>query len=215
MGKHTAPRKRSPWPAMSVALVLVMSTGAAPPREAPTSPAAAQEAPARAEAIQAAPVALAYERPSVATQAAPAPAPPPPPRFAGMGLTRFQAAYEGRRVILPGYSTAECMAVFSGYHYASVRGRPYSSPGAKDLWPQAWTEYEKIPASAPTQPGDVAVWSGSFGAYQGGGWGHVAIVLADHGGTITALSQNPTPTAVMELSKSGLLGYLRPRQLNP
>lgn len=211
MGKHAAPRKRSPWPAMAAALVLVMSTGAAPPQEAHTPPAAAQEAPAQAEAIQAAPVALAYERPAVATL----PAPPPPPRFTGMGLTRFQAAYEGRRVILPGYSTAECMAVFSGFHYGAVRGRPYSSPGAKDLWPQAWAEYAKIPASEPARPGDVAVWSGSFGAYQGNGWGHVAITLADRGGTITALSQNPNPTAVMELSKSGLLGYLRPLQLNP
>lgn len=208
MGKHAAPRPRTPWPALGAALVLIMSTGAAPPREASTPPAAAAPA-AAAQTIQAQDAALAYPRVTVTT--APAPA-----KFAGLGLGSFQATYEGLRIILPGYSTAECMAVFSHYNYEAVHGDSYNAPGAQDLWlTNDWTRYDRIPADAPARAGDVAVWAGSFGAYRGGGYGHVAIVLTDQGDTITALSQNPNPTAVMALSKSGLFGYLRPHELNP
>lgn len=208
MRKHANARPRSPWPALAAALVLIAGTGAAPPRqpeEHRTEP--VTEA---LQVIAAPPAHLAFERPAVTTEAAP----PPPPPFAGMGLTDFQARYEGHYTVLPGYSTAECMAIFSHYNAEAVLGDTYSAPGAEDLW-HAWNAYDQVPATEPARAGDVAVWSGSFGAYLGGGFGHVAIVLADGAGTITTLSQNPNPTAVLELSKSGLLGYLRPHRLNP
>lgn len=208
MRKHAAARTRSPWPALAAALVLVTSTGAAPPRTPEETPAA--PATGALQTIAAPAAHLAYDRPAVGTVAAP----PPPPPFTGMGLAAFQAAYEGHFTILPGYSTPECMAIFSHYNAEAVQGDTYSAPGAKDLW-HAWNAYDQVPASAPAQRGDVAVWSGSHGAYLGGGYGHVAIVLADGPGTITTLSQNPNPTAVLELSKDGLLGYLRPHRLNP
>jgi hypothetical protein len=187
-----------------------MSTGAAPPREALTPPAAAPAAVTQA-AIQAAAVALAYDRVQVTTT----PAPPPPAPFAGMGFTDFQDRYLGKYTILPGYSRAECVAIFRHFNTFATHGDPYSAPGAQDLWNINWTRYDRIPPGEPARAGDAAIWSGSFGDYRGGGWGHVAIVLADHGDTLTAISQNPNPAAVMTLTKPGLLGYLRPHQLNP
>jgi hypothetical protein len=152
---------------------------------------------------------LTFERPRVATT-------PAPPRFTGMGLADFISRYTGRAVILPGYTTAECVAVFSHYNAEAVLGDAYSAPGAQDLWlTNTWTAYDRVPATEPAKRGDVVVWSGSFGAYLGGGYGHVAIVLSDNGATLTTLSQNPNPTGVLELSKYGVLGYLRPHHLNP
>lgn len=158
---------------------------------------------------------LTFPRPQVTTIPAPPPPPAPPP-FPGIGLTDFMAAYAGKFVILPGYTTAECVAIFSHYNYEAVLGDGYSAPGAQDLWlHNTWTAYDRIPADHTAQRGDVAIWSGTAGAYLGGGAGHVAIVLADHGSTISTFSQNPNPAEVLELSKFGVLGYLRPHHLNP
>lgn len=206
MGRHAAPRpRRRPWPlSVPLAAVLVLSTGSG--TAAPDNPAQAVHwAPAAA-----ADAVLVFDRSLVTTTPA-----PPPSQFAGMSLAAFLAAFEGTRTILPGYDSAECMAVFSHYHYAAVIGRPYSSPGAKDLWPQAWDEYDKVPASQPAQLGDVVTWSGAYGAYTGGGFGHVAIVIRDNGDTLDAFGQNPGAATTLTLSKSGVLGYLRPRHLNP
>ncbi|MGJ3191229.1 CHAP domain-containing protein [Paenarthrobacter sp. FR1] len=144
-------------------------------------------------------VVLAFDRPKVTKTASP----PAPAAHPGMSLSMFLAKYEGTCTILPGYTTAECMAIFSSYHYDAVLGRPYSSPGAKDLWPQEWAGYEKIPASQPAQPGDVVTWSGRYGSYQGGGYGHVAIFIRDNGNdTLNAFGQNPNAATALTLSKS-------------
>lgn len=64
---------------------------------------------------------------------------------------------------------------------------------------------------AVAQPGDVAFWE-KGGIYAGS---HVAIVTADRGKTLRCMSQNKGPghdaAAYETLSKSTLLGYLRPR----
>lgn len=55
--------------------------------------------------------------------------------------------------------------------------------------------------------GDVAIWEyGSAPAPLS----HVAIVLEDRGNTLLCMTQNPGNTHVAEISKSGILGYLRP-----
>lgn len=210
MGRHAAPRPRSNHRPVILAAALALLTGAG----AVTGPTPQADPPGLSQPITAPAVALVFERPQVTSSRSRNP-PTTPTSGAGMSLTAFLLLYEGTRTILPGYSTAECMAIFSHYHYAAVLGRPYSSPGAKDLWPQSWDEYEKVPADQPAQRGDVATWSGSYGAYTGNGYGHVAIVITDNGDTLDAFGQNPNAATTLTLSKSGVLGYLRPRTLNP
>lgn len=210
MGRHVAPRTPRRWkPPVIIALVLI--TAAVPTLITGTGTAAVEAPPV----IRAAPDVTApadhptdFPREPVTLTTA-----PPHP---GMGLTEFLAIYEGTRTVLPGYSTAECMAIFSHYNYTAVLGDSYSAPGAQDLWlSNSWTAYDRIPAAQPAQPGDVVIWSGHFGAYQGGGYGHVAIVVKDLGADLAAFGQNPNAATTLTLSKHGVLGYLRPRHLNP
>jgi cell wall-associated NlpC family hydrolase len=133
-----------------------------------------------------------------------------------MSFTAFLAAFEGTRTVLPGYSTAECVAIFQRYNALVVRGDGYGAVGAQNLWTDnSWTAYSRVPATEPAQRGDVVIWSGSSGAYLGGGYGHVAIVVTDNGPTLAAFGQNPNPATILTLSKSGVLGYLRPHAINP
>ena len=59
----------------------------------------------------------------------------------------------------------------------------------------------------PAQRGDVAIWA--YGSPVGP-QSHVAVVVADAGGSVYCMTQNPTPNTYAYLSKAGLLGYLRP-----
>lgn len=63
------------------------------------------------------------------------------------------------------------------------------------------------PHNGTPQRGDVAIWD----------WGspcgpnsHVAIVVEDRGGSVYCMTQNPGPAHYANLSKGGILGYLRP-----
>lgn len=62
------------------------------------------------------------------------------------------------------------------------------------------------PVSSP-QRGDVAIWD--WGSAVGPN-SHVAVVVSDAGGSVYCLTQNPGPNKLAYLSKSGILGYLRP-----
>lgn len=220
MGRHVAERRKRPvrYKLTATAAIVFISSAVAAVIPAP---AGSVEQPLAADlplspVVAPSDASIAFERPSVTTQPAPSVAPTAPVASPDnrMSLSGFIARYEGTYQVLPGYSTAECMAVFSHYNYKVVGGDPYNAPGAQDVWlSNTWTAYDRIPADQPSQRGDVVLWSGSFGAYQGGGYGHVAIVLEDHGSTMLTLSQNPTPVVQLELSKSGVLGYLRPKSL--
>jgi len=59
----------------------------------------------------------------------------------------------------------------------------------------------------PAQYGDVAIWEYGSGV---GPQSHVALVVEDRGGAVYCLTQNPGAAHYDNLSKSGLLGYLRP-----
>ena len=59
----------------------------------------------------------------------------------------------------------------------------------------------------PAQFGDVAIWE--YGSAVGPN-SHVALVVQDQGGAVYCLTQNPGAAHYDSLSKSGLLGYLRP-----
>lgn len=94
-------------------------------------------------------------------------------------------------------------------HYTVAMGGPAIYGNGRDWWATGRTSgfYNGIAASDPARKGDVACW----GASMGGGWGHVAIVLQDNGATLRCLTQNPGPPAIVNISKNGLDGYLRPK----
>lgn len=57
------------------------------------------------------------------------------------------------------------------------------------------------------RPGDVAIWDYGYPATP---YSHVAIVVEDRGGSLFCMTQNPGATHYGQITKNGLLGYLRP-----
>ncbi|SKX55330.1 Uncharacterised protein [Mycobacteroides abscessus subsp. abscessus] len=76
------------------------------------------------------------------------------------------------------------------------------------------SHYSKLGPSTPAVKGYVAVW-GSGLPNGTGGAGHVAIVLADQGGSLQILTQNPGATHIGSMSAAYLTGLLRPKNLTP
>lgn len=116
-------------------------------------------------------------------------------------------------IYIPGYKTAECVAPFWKFNRAHEK-ESYSANGAINLWtqnglPYIWDTYARMTGNLI--PGDWAIWSGSHGAYQNGGYGHVAMYLRDskRAGYAIFASQNPGAFREMELSLSGTVGHLR------
>lgn len=63
------------------------------------------------------------------------------------------------------------------------------------------------PHTGTPQRGDVAIWE--WGSPVGPN-SHVAIVVEDRGGSVYCMTQNPGASHYGNLSKQGILGYLRP-----
>ncbi len=63
------------------------------------------------------------------------------------------------------------------------------------------------PVQGPPQRGDVAIWEWGSPA---GPNSHVAIVVEDRGSNVYCMTQNPGAAHYANLSKAGILGYLRP-----
>jgi len=57
------------------------------------------------------------------------------------------------------------------------------------------------------QPGDVAIWDYGYPATP---YSHVAVVVEDRGGSLYTMTQNPGACHYGQITKQGLLGYLRP-----
>jgi len=110
---------------------------------------------------------------------------------------------------------AQCVDLFNFYASGFVGANLMmgQAPNARDLWtvhdPKAFAQ---VGNNQIARMGDAAVWGGTSN--------HVAIVVGDNGnGTLKVLTANSTSlgsrgnTVIMNLSKSNLLGYLRPRKL--
>ena len=78
----------------------------------------------------------------------------------------------------------------------------------------ASSHYSKLGPSTPAVKGYVAVWVSGLSNGTGGA-GHVAIVLADQGGSLQILTQNSGATHIGSMSKAYLTGLLRPKNLTP
>lgn len=112
----------------------------------------------------------------------------------------------------------QCVDVFKYYNHDVVGGPEVLGDG-KDYYnnPALLGKYVRLPASAVPRLGDVACWGSYYGYVPGYGMaGHIAIVVADNGnGTINVLSQNPGVAHKVNLLKTGLQGYLRPKSAKP
>lgn len=124
-------------------------------------------------------------------------------------VDRWKATVQGRGIDMDGAFGAQCVDLARSYSQNVVgtgaimgNGRDWYAAGG------ASGAYTQIGPGAQAQKGDIACWGASWG----GGWGHVAIVLGDNGGTISTMTQNPGPARVENFGKNGLQGYLRPKR---
>lgn len=135
--------------------------------------------------------------------------PPATPTTLSAKVDAFVARTKGRYIDFDGMYGSQCVDLAQVYSRDVVHGGFLSTPysgGAKDIWRTAsssrWT---RVSRSSTPRKGDLAVWG--YGTY-----GHIAIVLGTASSNqIRTLTQNPGATKVANLSRSGLLGYLRPK----
>jgi hypothetical protein len=111
----------------------------------------------------------------------------------------------------------QCVAIANEVEQKVLGGGWIAANLASDWWNYFNNDavervlYAKIGANAPSQEGDLAVW----GTYPGTNPAqpHIALVLADLGTAgLSCLTQNPGNARIANLTKNGLLGYLRPVQ---
>lgn len=88
------------------------------------------------------------------------------------------------------------------YHHAGYACEIWHNFGGNLNW-----AFTPVGADQPAQYGDVVLWE--WGSAVGPN-SHVALVVEDRGGSIYCLTQNPGAAHYANLSKSGVLGYLRP-----
>lgn len=119
---------------------------------------------------------------------------------------RFFRKYNGVAIDADGAFGAQCVDLTRRYA-SEVFGAPGIMGNGRDWYSSgANSGFFRQVGTSGGQKGDIACW----GSAMGGGYGHVAIVIADNGGSISCMSQNPGPSRQMNISKSGLQGFLRP-----
>jgi CHAP domain len=125
---------------------------------------------------------------------------------------RFAAKYTGRVLDFDGSLGGQCVDLTMQYAYEVVGVRVNGNGNqwfANGKASGAFIGYDVGGANGePGMKGDIACW----GSFYGGGYGHVAIVIADLGNSLKVLTQNPGAVHVDTLSKQGLQGYLRPKK---
>jgi surface antigen len=114
----------------------------------------------------------------------------------------------GRAIDMDGAYGAQCVDLANHYHIYAVGGGSQVIANGNQWWANAPASlYSRVTGTA--MAGDIACWGG----YYGGGYGHVAIVLEDLGGSLRVMTQNPGPANITTLSKQGIQGYLRPKKV--
>ncbi|OZG68292.1 SH3 domain-containing protein [Bifidobacterium eulemuris] len=139
-----------------------------------------------------------------------------------MNVDQFVNTYNGRVVDVDGAYGGQCWDLWSRYAQ-DVCGVPQSATNtmvgsglADSVYystygrqPQLQAAFSKLGAGESARKGDVAFWADNSAAYPDS---HVAIVLEDRGNSLYCLTQNPGATKKALLTKSGLLGYFRPKK---
>lgn len=109
--------------------------------------------------------------------------------------------------------TGQCVALFNAYNEGFLGNAKISVSYARQLYDAApaskWTKFK----NGTLRKGDVAIWGSSHGQ----GRGHVALVLENKSSsTLRVFHQNwdgDLCAHKQEVSKSGIIGYLRPKNL--
>lgn len=151
---------------------------------------------------------------------------------------RWVSLVDGKYVDIDGAHGGQCWDTFADL-CISVWGIPPINTwgGTWAGWAYAiWDQYhvngaalyfDRIPATEPARPADVAIWTDKHWYYPAS---HIAPVLADAGGELYCMSQNSTPprpwqagyhpeatgpNTRQKLTKQGLAGYLRRKSITP
>jgi hypothetical protein len=132
----------------------------------------------------------------------------------GARMKRSIESMTGRYIDVDGSFGAQCADV--GMQYArDLWGIGMVIGNGTDYWRQSQIApyCDALPVSASPRYGDIASWSGSYGAYTNGGAGHIAIYISGNpgSGACMFLTQNPGPARIMPLSTSGIQGWMRPK----
>lgn len=140
----------------------------------------------------------------------------------------------GRYVDDDGAHGGQCWDTFADYCRRVLGIAPVNTWGgnwsgwAYAIWDQyavngAAGHFDKIPATWPTLPGDIPIWTDTFWQYPAS---HIAVTHADAGASVLCVSQNSSPAqpwlpgyhpdasgpnTLQYLTKQGLAGYLRRR----
>ncbi|QKY78972.1 minor tail protein [Arthrobacter phage Jinkies] len=132
------------------------------------------------------------------------------PAATGIGgaLGTWANGVNGRAIDMDGAYGAQCVDLANHYHIYCVGGGSQVIANGNQWFANAPDSlYSKVTGTA--MAGDIACWNGFYG----GGYGHVAIVLEDLGGSLKVMTQNPGPANITTLSKQGIQGYLRPKKV--
>ena len=112
-----------------------------------------------------------------------------------MTVDDFVRTYDGDSIDLDGGGAPgnpyQCVDLANLYHRKVVGGDGHWIRGnGQDWWTSSDPEmglYTKVSSSSPGRKGDLAVWSGTDG------FGHIAVVLADNGATLSTFTQTQAP----------------------
>lgn len=143
-----------------------------------------------------------------------------------MSVDSFVSTYLHRYVDVDGYYGAQCWDLWERYSrdvvgVSNISTQYSAHPGyAIGIWDGysrngAAPHFDQISASSKPVKGDVAIWK--WGAYNHES-SHIAIVMEDRGADVLVFEQNGYPlksSEIQQTTKSGLAGYLRPKNLAP
>lgn len=133
------------------------------------------------------------------------------------GLNSWINANNNKYLDYDGAYGAQCVDLYAFYTTGFAGGRPNPVGYAPEIFTNYDSNaYARFANNSPARAGDVAIWN--VGQYTPSG--HVAIVVGDNGdGTLRVLQSNATSlgsagnSIISNISKSALMGYLRPRKL--
>ena len=127
-------------------------------------------------------------------------------------VDQFVAKYNG--ILIENHGYHECVALANQYNSEVVGCGFIEANWASDWYkyysydPIEPNYYTQVDAGQQPQKGDLAVW----GKYAGTGDPHIALVIDPmSGNSLSCLTQNPGAAHIATLTRTGLLGYLRPK----